>query len=82
MILHRTDLGNARMNEFMATAHRDGEAQRLKNRGSPIQRIRLILARRLVLTGAKLHGEEPAVIGRVVILDQCGQVPQALRPAA
>jgi hypothetical protein len=82
MMLHQTDLGNARMNEFIATARRDGEAQRLKNRGSPMQRIRLVLARRLVLTGARLHGEEPAVIGRVVILDRCGQVPQALRPAA
>jgi hypothetical protein len=82
MILHQTDLGNARMNEFIATARRDGEARRLNNRGSPMQRIRLVLARRLVLTGAKLHGEEPAVIGRVVILDRCGQAPQALRPAA
>lgn len=82
MILHHTDLGNARMNAFIATARRQGEAQRLNNRGSPIQRIRLILARRLVLTGAKLHGDEPAVIGRVVILDQCGQAPQELRSAA
>ena len=69
------------MNAFIATARRDGQ-RRLKNRGSPILRIRVILARRLVLTGAKLHGEEPAVIGRVVILDQCGQVPQSLRSAA
>lgn len=54
------------------------------NRGSPrrIARIRLATARLLVLTGAKLHGTEPAVIGRVIILDPCGDGPQTLRPAA
>ncbi len=80
-MLHQTDLGNARMDEFIATARRDDQ-RRLKSRGSPIQRIRLLLARRLVLTGARLHGEEPAVIGRVVLLDPCGQIPQSLRSAA
>lgn len=80
-MLHQTDLGNARMDEFIATARRDDQ-RRLKSRGSPIQRIRIVLARRLVLTGARLHGEEPAVIGRVVLLDPCGQIPQSLRSAA
>ncbi len=80
-MLHQTDLGNARMDEFIATARRDDQ-RRLKSRGSPIQRIRIVLARRLVLAGARLHGEEPAVIGRVVLLDPCGQRPQNLRSAA
>lgn len=80
-MLHQTDLGNARMDEFIATARRDDQ-RRLKSRGSPIQRIRIVLARRLVLTGARLHGEESAVIGRVVLLDPCGQIPQSLRSAA
>jgi hypothetical protein len=69
------------MDEFIATARRDDQ-RRLKSRGSPIQRIRIVLARRLVLTGARLHGEESAVIGRVVLLDPCGQIPQSLRSAA
>ena len=81
MMLHQTDLGNARINEYIATA-RDDDQRRLKSRGSPIQRVRLLLARRLVLTGARLHGEESAVIGRVVLLDPCGQIPQSLRSAA
>jgi hypothetical protein len=81
-MLHMTDFGNARMAEFIETAGRVGEQRRLRSRGSPVLRVRMLLARRLVLTGARLHGEEPAVIGRVVILDRCGDIPQSLRSAA
>lgn len=81
-MLHNTALGNARIEAFVASARRAEEARRLQTRGSPFLRLRLVLARRIVLVGAKLHGRDPAVIGRVVILDPCGQVPQELRPAA
>ena len=81
-MLHQTDLGNARMDEFLASAHRTTETPRLESRGSPFQSLRHALARRFVLIGARLNGEEPAVIGRVVILDECGELPQGLRPAA
>ena len=80
MMLHQTDLGNARIDQYLESAGRRN--RRLHNRGSPVLRLRLILARRLVLTGARLHGDEPAVIGRVVILDQCGHIPRGLRTAA
>ncbi len=80
MMLDRIDLGNARMSEYLESAARHNRRQH--NRGSPVLRLRQVLARRLVLTGARLHGEEPAVIGRVVILDQCGHAPQSLRTAA
>jgi hypothetical protein len=81
-MLHNTALGNARIEALVASARRADEARRLHNRGSPFLRLRLVLARRIVLVGATLHGRDPAVIGRVVILDACGQVPQELRPAA
>jgi hypothetical protein len=82
-MLHHTALGNARIEAFIASARRADEARRLHNRGSPFLRLRLVLARRIVLVGARLHGRDPAVIGgRVVILDDCGHVPQELRPAA
>ncbi len=81
-MLHQTDLGNARMDEFLTNASRSNEARRLNTRGSPFFRLRQSLARRLVLIGARLNGEESAVIGRVVILDECGELPQGLRRAA
>jgi len=81
-MLHQTDLGNARMDEFLASARRTSESRRLSTRGSPFFRLRQSLARRFVLVGARLHGEAPAVIGRVVILDECGHLPQGLRQAA
>ncbi len=81
-MLHSPDLGYARMAELTKIAG-DSHASR-HDGGSParIARIRLVLARVLVLTGAKLHGTEPAVIGRVVILDPCGEAPLGFRPAA
>ncbi len=82
-MLHSPNLGYARMAELTKIANAS-HASRRHNRGSPggIARIRLVIARALVLTGAKLHGTEPAVIGRVVILDPCGEGPQGFRPAA
>ena len=79
-MLHSPELGYARMAELTKIAD-DSHASRYDG-GSPIARIRLVLARVLVLTGAKLHGTEPAVIGRVVILDPCGEAPLGFRPAA
>ena len=80
-MLHQTDLGYARMDEFLASARRTTETRR-ESRGSPFHRFRHLLARRFVLIGARLNGEEPAVIGRVVILNECGELPQGLRQAA
>ena len=82
MMLPQTHLGNARIDEITASARRDDGAKGLRTRGSPLLRVRLRLARRIVLAGARLHGRDPAVIGRVVILDRCGQVPQEIRQAA
>lgn len=81
-MLHSHQLGYARMAELTKVA--GGSQASRHNRESPgrIARIRLVIARMLVLTGAKLHGTEPAVIGRVIILDPCGEGPQGLRPAA
>ncbi len=81
-MLYKTDLGNARMNDLLTTAQRSQERRALRTRGSPTHRYRLVLAHLLVRTGARLHGNEAAVIGRVVILDQCGHAPQELRSAA
>ena len=81
-MLHTPALGNARIDQFIASARRTDEARRLHIRGSPFLRLRLVVARRIVLIGARLHGRDPAVIGRVVILDSCGQVPQEIRQAA
>ena len=82
MYLHQTDLGNARMAELIESARRDAEMRQQNHRGSLLLRLRLVVARRIVLVGANLHGEEPAVIGRVIILDRCGHAPNGLRPAA
>jgi hypothetical protein len=82
MMLHQTDLGNARMADLIESARRDAERRQLNHRGPLLVRLRLVVARRMVLAGARLHGEEPAVIGRVVILDRCGHAPNGLRPAA
>jgi hypothetical protein len=82
MMLHQTDLGNARIEELLARAERPQRRKEMHSRGSPVGGLRILVARLLVRTGVRLHGEEPAVIGRVVILDQCEQAPQQLRPAA
>jgi hypothetical protein len=82
-MLHQTDLGNARMAQFIESARRNDERRQLKNRGSPPEHpLRHFLAVPLVLFGAKLNGEEPAVIGRVVIRDSGGHLPPGLRGAA
>jgi hypothetical protein len=36
----------------------------------------------LLLSGAKLNGKEPAVIGRVVVRDQVGHLPPGLPGSA
>lgn len=81
-MLHSPNLGYARMAELTKIA--DGSQASRHKGGAPgrVARIRLVIARVLVLTGAKLHGTEPAVIGRVVILDPCGEPPLGFRPAA
>jgi hypothetical protein len=82
-MLHQTDLGNARMAQFIESARRNDERRQLKNRGSPPEHpLRHFLAVPLVLFGAKLNGEEPAVIGRVVVRDRGGHLPPGLQGAA
>jgi hypothetical protein len=82
-MLHQTDLGNARMAQFIAAARRNDERRQLKNRGSPPEHpLRHFLAVPLLLSGAKLNGKEPAVIGRVVIRDRGGHLPPGVPSAA
>ena len=81
-MLTQIDLAKAQMDEAIESANRHNEARRLRNRGSPLLRLRLRIARGFVLAGARLHGQDPAVIGRVVILDPCGHAPTEIRLAA
>ena len=79
LMLHRTDLGNARMAQFIESARRNDDRRLLKNRGSPSEHpLRHFLAVPLVLFGAWLNGNGPAVIGRVVIRDGGGHRPPGL----
>ena len=82
-MLHQTDLGNARMAQFIEAARHSDERRQLKNRGSPPQHpLRHLLAVPLLVSGAKLNGTEPAVVGRVVIRDRRGHLPPGLPGAA
>ena len=82
-MLHQAELGNARMEQFIESARRNDERRQLKNRGSPPDhRLRHFLAVPLLLSGAKLNGQETAVIGRVVIRDRSGHLPPGLPGAA
>jgi len=60
--------------DAVADEIRRDRRQREVDRGSPPEPgpIRSLIARILVLTGARIHGSTPALIGdRVVILDPC-----------
>lgn len=82
-MLPRTDLGNARIAQFIESARRSEERRQLNHRRSPPEHpLRHLLAVPLILLGAKVNGEEPAVIGRVVIRDSQGLLPPGLPGAA
>lgn len=60
--------------DAVAEEIRHDRRQRAAGRGSPDEpgSIRSLIARVLVLAGARVHGSTPAVIGdRVVLLDPC-----------
>ena len=60
--------------DAVANEIRHDRHRRAADRGSPPKPgpIRSMIARILVLTGARVHGSTPAVIGnRVMILDPC-----------
>jgi hypothetical protein len=70
---HQHDLVKPHM-DAVAEEIRQDRRKRAVGRGSPAGpgSIRSLIARILVLTGARIHGSTPAIIGdRVVLLDPC-----------
>ena len=70
---HQHQLVKPRM-DAVANEIRHNRHRRALDRGSPPEPgpIRSMIARILVLAGARVHGSSPAVIGdRVVLLDPC-----------
>jgi hypothetical protein len=68
---HQHQLVKAHMDAVAEEIRRDRH-QRAAGRGSPTgpSSIRSAIARVLVLTGARIHGSTPAIIGdRVILLD-------------
>ncbi len=62
--------------DAVAEEIRQNRHKHATGRGSPSGpgSIRSLIARILVLAGAKVHGSTPAIIGdRVVLLDPCGE---------
>lgn len=70
---HQHDLVKPHM-DAVAEELRDSRHLHKAKRGSPPEpgSIRSLIARALVLSGARVHGSTPAIIGdRVVLLDPC-----------
>jgi len=70
---HQHDLVKPHI-DAVAEELRKTRRHRAPGRGSPKRpgSIRASIARALVLTGARIHGSTPAIIGnRVVLLDPC-----------